>query len=813
MEFADLTPQPEVPIPSTPEPTAEVSDYHDVELEDFMSRPIRIANITWTYGASINGTFDPWNLFFTDTRVKNRLAYYNLMRCKLCVKFVVNGNAFQYGQMFVDYLPLQSYTLNGTALTDTVSPTNTASTIYPNVQTHRQYIKIRPLDSQGACFELPYFWQNNYLSIPLEEWKYMGDLRYYTVNPVKHANNAAATDPPIITVFAWAEDLVLGVPTASPPATLLPQSGLEYLPRSGTEVIGKISGPATSLATFAGSMATTPFIGKYAMATSMMASGIGAIAKMFGFSRPPIETPVAPMAPDFVGNIANVDRPENIKKLTTDSSQEVTIDPTVTGISMGDELSISSIASKETYFTQFTWDYSQGADSSLFHTKVTPLLHGLVPGYAVTPAIYPTALEFASLPFKYWRGTLKFRFEVIASKFHRGRLRFMYDPSAVPVVTDFNKNYQTVLDLDSSTDLEIKVHWAQPQAACEVGGVSLSSVNYGAAFTAPTASQHNGGIYVYVLNNLAVPSQDLLAAQCLVYVNVYVSACDDFEVFVPDDTNIANLTMAAPFIPAAGKEYLPCAGVEGTSVWEVGQLITAPKLDVIMFGEKITTFRSLLKRYAQYTVYYLAGIVGATYYRVTVPIRRVPLCAGSDPNGINSVANLLGLAGNYPANDIKQTLIQYLSFAYSGSRGSYRYKYQSIPIAIDAYGKGLWTVTRSFLTRSSPSSQTGIATNSTSDAMAKFLRSDWTWNGSALVNIDRNPLLEIEDPYYVNLRFLNPKTYLTNANNLSGGHTLTAYVSGSPSQGMVVKSYVSTGEDFNLMYYTGPGYLWTSAYY
>lgn len=202
MEFMDLTPQPEVQIPSQYEGTSLIGEYHDVELNNFMSRPIRIANISWAYATNVNGTLDPWSLFFNDTRVKNRLAYYNLLKCKLCVKFVVNGNAFQYGQMFVDYLPLKSYVVNNRTLTDTISPTDTTSSIYPNVQTHRKYIKIRPLDSQGACMELPFFWPNNFMSIPLEEWQYQGSLRYCTVNKVLHANNSSATDPPIISVFA-----------------------------------------------------------------------------------------------------------------------------------------------------------------------------------------------------------------------------------------------------------------------------------------------------------------------------------------------------------------------------------------------------------------------------------------------------------------------------------------------------------------------------------------------------------------------------------------------------------------------------------
>lgn len=805
MEFQDLTPQPEVQISSVDAPTADIGEYHDVELNNFMSRPIRIANITWTYNTSVNGTIDPWLLFFTDTRVKNRLAYYNLLKCKLCVKFVVNGNAFQYGQMFVDYLPLTGYTINSVALVDNISPIDTTSSIYPNVQTHRAHIKIRPLDSQGACMSLPFFWPNNFMSIPLEEWKYQGKLRYYTLNPVLHANNSAATDPPIISVFAWAEDVKISIPTASPPLTLLPQAG--------TEVVGPISGPATAISHVAGSLSSVPVIGKYAMATRMVASGVGAAARMFGFSRAPIETPTVTMKPDFTGNLANTDRPENINKFTIDSSQEVTIDPSVVGIDMGDELSIASIATKETYLTQFTWDYSQGPDAALFYTAVNPLLHALVPGFTTTRAVYPTAVEFASLPFKYWRGTLKFRFEVIASKFHKGRIRIMYDPNQVPVVTDFNKNYQNVLDLDSGTDMTVKVHWAVPQPVLNCGTLSLSSVKYGPVFANPTYNEDNGALYLYVLNNLSVPSQSMAASDCKVYVNVYVSACDDFELFVPDTTNLSSITPKAPFTPSAGVELFPSSGDESIE-WEIGDKCSDSKFNLVMFGEKYTTFRALLKRYFSYNNYFVTTNSAGNFSRVAVNVRRVPLMPGNDSAGINTITNLLG-GGTFPGNNISLSLIQYLMMAYSGMRGSFRYKYQtSAPGAVTPTNLLLQAVRQPSMTSAAPvPTAISLATAITNDIVASASRRETTWNGAVLCNTVRNPNLEIEDPYYERYRFLNPKSFADNNVSIAGGHTITTYTSGIAATGNFMKSYVSTGEDFNLMYYTGPGYLWTSAYY
>jgi hypothetical protein len=113
-------------------------------------------------------------------------------------------------------------------------------------------------------------------------------------------------------VFAWAKDVKISVPTSLAPLTLQPQAG--------DETYGKVSGPMTSIASVAGSMGKVPVIGPYATATSTIAKAIGSVAKMFGYARPPIETPMAPMRPDYIGNLANTDRPELVQKLTLDSS-------------------------------------------------------------------------------------------------------------------------------------------------------------------------------------------------------------------------------------------------------------------------------------------------------------------------------------------------------------------------------------------------------------------------------------------------------------------------------------------------------------
>lgn len=810
MEFMDLTPQQENHITSADTPISDVGEYHDVELNNFMNRPIRIATITMAYGTAVNGVFNPWSLFFNDTRVKNRLAYYNLLKCNLCLKFVVNGNAFQYGQYLFDYLPVRTFTLEGALLQDNMSFTDTTSVIYPNAQTHRKYIKVRPLDSQGACMDLPFFWPNNWLSVPREEWSGLGEIRYRAMNPVLHANNSTATDPPIITVFAWATDVKISVPTGAPPATLAPQAG--------EETVGKISGPISALSKFAGSMASVPIIGPYARATQMVGSGLGAMARLFGYSRPPIETPTVSMKPDYTGNIAATDRPEYINKLTVDSSQEVTVDPSVSGINFGDELLISKIAQRETYVTQFTWDYSQAADTGLFHIRVSPLLHALLPSFPTTRAVYPTAIEYASLPFQYWRGSMKFRFEVVCSRFHKGRLRVMFDPTVIPTVTNFNQNYQHILDLDASTDLTVEVNWTQPTKAQDVGAISLSTVKYGSTFVAPSATEDNGGLYLYVLNTLSVPNQGLTAANSLIYINVYVTAGDDFELCVPYENNLSALSVTQPFFSSAGEEFVPSAGEEGPmmDMFVIGEKAVTRSQDLDIWGEKYVSFRTLIKRYVDYLSFTFQPTTVNRIYNYFVLNRHMPVFAGNNVNGINSIANLIGSPGPFPGNNYKLNLLSYLLSAYSGCRGSFRYKYLFQPTLLTNDAGAMGILTRYPNTRSvaPASSDIGASPGANDLWQSAFRKNTSAWHGAQLVNLKQQPLLEIEDPYYEKYKFFNPKMLTNNDVTIYDGHVINIVtVNGALNAGIVCQSYVATGEDFNLLYYTGPPLLWTSAYY
>jgi len=94
------------------------------------------------------------------------------------------------------------------------------------------------------------------------------------------------------------------------------------------------------------------------------------------------------------------------------------------GIDKNDEMDIPYFCYKPTYLNQFQWNTTQDAGTLLYSYKIEPncILASVVNNYTLTA---PTRLRYMANCFRYWRGTIRFTFHVIANKFHSGRLRFV----------------------------------------------------------------------------------------------------------------------------------------------------------------------------------------------------------------------------------------------------------------------------------------------------------------------------------------------------------------------------------------------------
>jgi len=150
------------------DPTRMMQDSDDVDLGNFFSRPIKVFSTEWGINLTLAANFNPWSVYFNNPRVVNRISNYNLLRCKMHLKVLVNGTPFHYGLVMFGYNPLDA--------NDSVS--SLAGLISQDLVelSQRPKIFINPTTSTGGTMELPFFWYKNYLSIPDAEWNQMGQI-------------------------------------------------------------------------------------------------------------------------------------------------------------------------------------------------------------------------------------------------------------------------------------------------------------------------------------------------------------------------------------------------------------------------------------------------------------------------------------------------------------------------------------------------------------------------------------------------------------------------------------------------------------
>lgn len=815
VHFSDQTPQWDYTVDSMPDSTFNIADTDDADLGNFFSRPIKVQSYSWATGTNLFETFNPWQDFFENPRVLNRITNFNLLRCKLKVRIMLNGNGFHYGRAIASYIPLHNLDEFTKDRSYFIQDVVAAS--------QRPHVYLDPTTSQGGTLTLPFFWYNNALNIPLQQWRDMGKIIIHGMQNLKHANGA--TDQVTVSVFVWAEEVSLSIPTADEPGALSAQAGEIFTPQVRDEYgTGPISRPAGIVAKAAGALTNMPGIGVYARATQMAASAVSGVASMFGYSRPVELAEIQPYKPVLIGNMANTNVPDTSNKLTLDVKQELTVDPRVMGLGSADEMTIKSIAQRESYLTTFAWNVADSSESLLWNTEVSPVLwRGL--GNA---EIHMPACCFAALPFKRWRGTMKFRFQIVASTFHKGRLKITYDPS-YPLTNEYNTNYTYIIDLAKERDFTVAVGWGHEQSL--INHRSPVNPNYPPYREREPIGNSpgnfaNGILSVYVVNDLTVPKSNV---DNDIEVNVFVSAGDDFEVFDPDSHDIQDLVwfqpqmreifssqmaevadqpMNQPDADFTKREDEPMKG-------EPSQIL-APTLSdqdhtsCVYYGDPVTSFRQCLKRY--------------NYHSAIVPSRETadptmmnlrnsdfPYYRGYAPGAVHET--ILPSSGT-PYNYCKMTLLNYVTPAFSSRRGGLRWKYFRT-------GSRHQPETSYMMVARDASSAGGYAQNETSmitlDNTNRFecVRQNeelipHTWDGAFVTSTLHNPTVEAEIPYYMNTRFSPAKQADVTSDpfNFRKYHWLSTIWTFHQTDASAIHCFVSVGEDFNLGLFTGAPVAW-----
>jgi hypothetical protein len=356
-------------IEGTYDPTMDLAKNDDSTLGSFLKRPIRQSAQTWLVGQGLHYKFNPWQAFCENPYVRDKIKNYQLLRMKLHCKMVISGTKFHYGRSLVSYNP---FTWGDEVTVDR------AFIPQDNIQaSQKPHFFLNPTKNTGGELCLPFFWDKNYLNIPAGDWKDMGEIVINSFGNLLHANGG--NDPVTVTIYLWAEDVVLTMPTNSDPP-LVSQSGRRRARAlnsrdQGNSIAsdeygtGIISKPAAAIARAAGQLSSLPVIGPYMTASQIAAGATANIAKIFGYSRPAVITDTQIMKPSPTGNLASTDAADAVIKLTLDSKAELTVDSRTVGLAGQDEMGITEYCMRESFLTSFSWEPDQAPDSLLEHSS------------------------------------------------------------------------------------------------------------------------------------------------------------------------------------------------------------------------------------------------------------------------------------------------------------------------------------------------------------------------------------------------------------------------------------------------------------
>jgi len=885
VEFKDHNSDWVAQIPTTIDQTRLVASTPEVPLKDFFSRPRQIWKNTWSGSNSATQTafvLNPWTEYFNSPNVKAKLQSFAQMRCKMKVKVVINGNGFLYGCKAVYYHPMTWLDVNAGygELTET-GDNLTMDFRTKDFVRHSQKLHgfLIPSESQGCTLELPFLWHKNWVDTTNGEIAYMGNLIFVTLNNLTFLTTG--TEPEVeYAVFAWCEDMELSLVTdktinigdtgASQPWPRQPIAPKNSTPEIAvsqagyTDEYGKgpVSKMANSCALASHSLSKVPVIGPYASATASVFGALGSLASLFGFSRPAIIKDISPYKPMYLGNMANTDAGDSCQKLSMDSKQEVTVDPRVVGIDGIDEMTIASIAGRESFFRTIAWQADYAQEERVGVIAVNPMTCRFQMDSGVKQHVRKLDMSgcaYASLPFGAWRGTMRYRFQIIASQFHRGRLAIVWDPRELTeelVSGNQSKaidvhNYFKVVDLADCRDFTIDVGWGQPTSflptlvrpGAGTWDEDFIYVPNDGDITKINVLNSNGLLGIYVLNPL-VATNNAGTTGNGVEINVYTS-CPDLEVANP----ICNVMNRYAFQPPAF-ENKPTEPVEaapsevavshagfdestqqdhapnrGTVHWHIGPELKTHDAETqyVFYGDPVVSLRALMKRYSFHVAYPLTtkgqpqsnGTVINKFSLPDYPIPPGRVAHNSRPPSIATTDNAGTTVGLFGWSFSMNSFLTFYSPAFLCRRGSIRWKYYTqrsaqYPAQADTHSVGcppVMTIARGAYPQNTFDVNL-IASDGTNENGYTTGREFHTnlpdgIGGQCVTSTENQPVLEIELPFYNYYRFAPTQEFADFVDVNAGNTTLLA--NEAPHHSLCVSLTGEKGQGSTLLSYVAAG--------
>jgi len=202
-----------------------------------------------------------------------------------------------------------------------------------------------------------------------------------------------------------------------------------------------------------------PLISSFSQPTSWFIDSLSKGFKSFGLSNAVDTSTRHSIVPRVTSHQNNIDVNDTVDSFGYYAANKVAHLPGFAGTDV-DEMSIQHICSIPAYQGTFALSTSSVPNSLLrwYNCAIDPVEKNIVtPGPINRPCYFPAPFQFVANRFKYWRGSIKYKFYAIKCGFHNGRIMFVFSPNATmsPQSTPSQYGTRYIWDLSQTDTYEI----------------------------------------------------------------------------------------------------------------------------------------------------------------------------------------------------------------------------------------------------------------------------------------------------------------------------------------------------------------------
>lgn len=581
-----------------------------------MAKPVIILSGDLQAGDTVStfaSTFQPRNALASNPLYTNKLAGYLGFRAKQVIRMVVNANPFQQGRYMLYVVHLGgSASVASLSAANAVSNTLVQRSVLPHVE-----IDIA-CDSE-AVIEIPYLSQYNYFPLAaLTAAVDTGCVFKLGLAPYVPLSSGTGSTKAGFTIWSHFEDVELIGPA-------VPQSGRltsKSISKSESEkerasVMPVLSSTLIRISKAATAFHDVPLLSDYTNSVSWASDIMAKAASAFGWSKPNQIAPatrVTRMNMPYATTVDGIDQSQPVSLL-----QKAAVGPApgFSGTDI-DELDFNFLTSIPGYRSTTSWLSSSLSGALLINAFVSPVANPATRlANGLTYADY-TPLQFCCRFFETWRGSLVYKFKLVKTQYHSGRLLVAFTPhstaiSAAPTASMIQTDYvhREIIDIRDCNEFSFVIPY-------------MSTTPYSSTDTTFNTCT-TGRLLVYVLDPIVAPDTvngtvSIILEQC---------AGPDFELAIPA---FPQMTPGYNLTPQMGGVF------EGKqNVCSIGDpfigATTGPQGDegvnsINCIGEKIGSFRQLLKVANPVVTQLAAPSAVLQYYNI------VPYATGSVWNAV-----------------------------------------------------------------------------------------------------------------------------------------------------------------------------------